>query len=311
MNVPYRLPMFFFMSGFFFRVKPFPIFIEKRVNSLLVPFFSFIILSYLCQIFNVELLSRVFPSLEFPLQVNYNQNLLAGKELFCFQWSEGVQNPITPLNGPLWFLMALFLVQMVYYVFIKYSVSNRTKVILAGLSVGVVEIAIRLADKYHLGGFLYFSYGLSFYKYYVAGNVFGPWLVKYLKQIGWGMKILIVLLCVGLLFWNGKAPYSLVLGVHSLSFTVIMFVLMQEIYRFSRIKWMEFFGIHSLELLCSHILILNLMYAVMNAWGIATNLVVVIGMYCLLLGIERYVILFLDKWMPYIVNKKSLFASGR
>ena len=101
MFINIRVPMFFFLSGLFFkRYDSFKEFIVKKVNQLIVPYFFF---SYI----------------PFCLFAFFYNDRWADPLFYLFA-------PIKPYNTPLWFLRSLFLLYVFYY-FIDRFTENKSK----------------------------------------------------------------------------------------------------------------------------------------------------------------------------------------
>ena len=95
-----RMPLYFSLSGFFFKeYMSFSDFVVRKVNKLIVPYVFFAIFPY-------ALLFVIWPE-------TIPQN------------TQGIYIPlrlvIEPMNGTLWFLRALFLTYLLYYAFHRIS----------------------------------------------------------------------------------------------------------------------------------------------------------------------------------------------
>lgn len=97
----FRLPMYYFISGIFFKLYDgFADFTRRKVNNILVPFVFFIVLVFvvraleavLCRIVGSDLVTVSFSDLVGPFYLRY--------------W---------PVTTPLWFLLSLFWVNMMFY----------------------------------------------------------------------------------------------------------------------------------------------------------------------------------------------------
>ena len=97
--------IFFFLSGFFFKRKPLKNFLKEKVRGILVPFSFFYLLSY-----------------PFRILMHYWDN----RTLTTFDWGclfDVFECSARPdylfVNVPLWFLLCIFVIQILYY-FISY-----------------------------------------------------------------------------------------------------------------------------------------------------------------------------------------------
>ena len=90
----FRMPLYFFLSGLFFKPYDFLLFVKKKVNKLLIPFlFFYSITSFLIPIFKDVLLGNPCEPIE----------LISGiyKENFS--------------NLPIWFLFCLFNTNILFF----------------------------------------------------------------------------------------------------------------------------------------------------------------------------------------------------
>lgn len=93
--------IFFFLSGIFFKTGHFPEFVKKRAKSMLVPFIVFYLLSY-----------------PFRVIVHYwDFRTLEGFDWWCILDVFDVvgRSDYLFVNVPLWFVLCLFVIQVIYY----------------------------------------------------------------------------------------------------------------------------------------------------------------------------------------------------
>lgn len=93
----FHVPLFFFVSGMLFCAMPFGAFLKKRAASILIPYFSFAVLSYIYYI----LIECRFRSCRFS-NLQLASGIITGDYDHLF------------FNIPLWFLPAFFVVQLFY-----------------------------------------------------------------------------------------------------------------------------------------------------------------------------------------------------
>lgn len=99
----FHMPLFFFISGYLsnYSKYKFIVFVKKKINTLLKPYFIFSIISYIMWI----LMEKPF--------TNSNVNIL--KPLIGILYSTNV-NDYMIFNGPLWFLTCLFIVEIIFFI---------------------------------------------------------------------------------------------------------------------------------------------------------------------------------------------------
>lgn len=101
MVISFRLPLYFFISGVFFKsYSGFGEFLVRKINKILIPFVFFYLIAF-CLMFGA---SKLIPGI-FHLPVKFSELLLVfrGHELIRF-------------NPPIWFLIALFNCNILFYV---------------------------------------------------------------------------------------------------------------------------------------------------------------------------------------------------
>lgn len=102
----FRLPMYYFISGIFFKLyEGFADFTRRKVNNILVPFVFFVVLAFGVRCF--EALVRFAVGAE-PIDVS---PLRLVEPFYMRQWE---------MTGPLWFLLSLFWVNVIFYALQRY-----------------------------------------------------------------------------------------------------------------------------------------------------------------------------------------------
>lgn len=104
----FRMPVFFFLSGYFFKSSPFGQFLIKRVKSLLVPYFVFPIVIFYFWFAVYLLIGEQFPE---------NMNAL-WISLFTYNAD------ISPFAAVQWFLTCLFVTEIIFYWIVRVSKNN-------------------------------------------------------------------------------------------------------------------------------------------------------------------------------------------
>ena len=102
----FRLPMYYFISGIFFKLyEGFADFTRRKVNNILVPFVFFIVLNFVMRC--VEALLRQIVGAD-PIEVN---PVMLVEPFYLRTWL---------WTAPLWFLLSLFWVNILFYVIQRY-----------------------------------------------------------------------------------------------------------------------------------------------------------------------------------------------
>lgn len=156
-----NVPIFFVLSGYLFRIKEGETFLEFFKNKfirIMLPYFVWAM---------VFLLPFYFFGEEVNSQLSQNASFDMWKQMGNVFYGNGVGNALKQ-NGPLWFLPALFMTEIIYY-FIVYFIKNRKVEIITLIMIfGIGFLCSLFADEIFLpwglnsaltiGGFFYFGY---------------------------------------------------------------------------------------------------------------------------------------------------------
>lgn len=123
----FRLPMYYFISGYFFKLYGgFNDFTRRKVNNILVPFVFFVVLAFVAH--SLEALLRRAIGAE-PITVSFMQLL---EPFYRRHWE---------MTGPLWFLLSLFWVNVIFYLLQRY-IKPRWGIVLATAIISIVGYAL-------------------------------------------------------------------------------------------------------------------------------------------------------------------------
>ena len=206
--------------------------------------------------------------------------------------------------APLWFLFSLFLIQVCYY-----YVSYFNKILIALLSI-VILFYIKPIFLLHWPYLT--STSICCFSYFALGNLFGKQLLNLL--ILDKNKIYSIIVCILLFFMlysfkNGDLSDHIRLLIDQLN-AFIACVLSLSVLSFfnnsSRLKILLFFGKNTLAMLCIHVSILRFFTRFFNkileeptpVFGFISTLATFLFGY--------FIILFINRSMPYLVGKVDL-----
>lgn len=251
---PYRMPLFFFISGIFFKIRPFCEFLKKRVKTLAIPFLGFWIIGFLYNTFKYELVGR-YSSMDYVGIGSFTDYATSLKGLFYLR-------PDTDpciANGALWFLIALFIVQLVHFSNCRF-IKNKSIILAIGF---ILFIASTYLIEHGITGLFYLSNICGLYIFYILGNFWGKNLIKSLEnKVGRTNKMLFfcILVFITLSFIPVRNPVlsQVLLFVQTICFFPIVFSICKSINHLNITAPLKYFGRHSLELLVTHIPLLNL-----------------------------------------------------
>lgn len=106
------MPLFFFVSGMFFKCYgSFRLFAIKKINTLLIPFLFFFIITSVCL--------PNFAHYVVGIPMERTAEGLGWKSLYAFLWPEHY------FNNPIWFVWCLFVINFFFYILLKLSILFR------------------------------------------------------------------------------------------------------------------------------------------------------------------------------------------
>ena len=240
LKLPTSVPSFIFLSALFYNTKlDFKSFLIKRLRVLIVPFIFFYISSYLCFI----IASIIYEPIKSMTDASGIMDVFFQKQLF---------------NGPLWFLLALFWIHLLYYPIKKFIDSILIRFILS-LFLGIIG--------WYLGykGFfcpLYFDSALSMMPFFFVGNQIFK--LRYLDYKYFGLyliaffSIVAIVFCYFNLSISAQSTYNLygsiweyvntivILTIYSIA---ILFVCKRWENKINIVKWL---GENSMLIMCTH-----------------------------------------------------------
>lgn len=251
---PYRMSLFFFISGIFFRLRTFSEFFKRRIKTLIVPFFGFWLAGLLYNVIKYELLGR-YTSMKYKGLGSFTEYATSLKGLFY------LRPEVDPciVNGVLWFLIALFIVQMVHFFLCK-LIPNKLVILFVGM---ILFVASAYLIEQEITGLFYVTNICGLYVFYILGNFWGNNLIKILENKGEHVRKMLILCALILIAISFADIQNLVLSqislfIRTICFFPIVFAICKSTNDLNITKPLKYFGRHSLELLVTHTPLLNL-----------------------------------------------------
>ncbi len=302
-TIGYRMPLFFFLSGIFFRAKPFKEFLIRRINTLIIPFCFWMIVTafyYYCK-YNI-----IAPILSINHET-FEASLWDMVKLFNFH-NENVHDPLL-INPAMWFLISLFCIQIIFW---KINSSLKEKKIPIILICILLHICGLILFEHNINGFFYIGWTLRYIIYYALGALIGPSLMQYIQTrknqlliICSAVPIIILLNNITLHFYHTQI---LVLNIGIICFIPAVFTIFQYMPHLRISKILTFFGKNSLVVLATHWTLMDT-FRILIEKGLKLNLSPNIY-YCILFLftciISSAIIIFANKYFPFFIGKKDL-----
>ena len=280
--------IFFFLSGFFFRRKPITEFLRGKVYTMFIPFLFFYLISY-----------------PFRMLVHYWDY----RTLSTFDWGciwdvfdISARTDYLFVNVPLWFLICLFVIQVIYY-FVSY-LDKRLIAVLAVLCLMAKDVFYSVPAPFMINAAFYYM------GFFALGNVLGkPWIEKLkdkrFRHISLLLSVVFTAIVIGLnySFTNDWVMQQ----VKHVKLFMVFFTLMSVASFFNgnkHLAWLRFLGENSLTILGLHVLPLLIIRRIsMKLFGDCTPMIgFVQSLICIV--IMYVVILFCNKYIPRLVGKR-------
>lgn len=246
-DFPIRMPLFFFISGIFFKPYPLSEFIKKKINTLLIPFVFFYIVYY------------IYLILQWSVNNSFSTfNYSCFFDIFKLHKS----TESFTVNPPLWFICALINQQFIMYLLVKAKLPK--------LWIGIIAFLISsygILHFYNVETLFMISRCLPYFIYYSMGYLTGRHILSMIEGEH-GIKASLQLgLCgftVFILCRFIKSTYNVNLYIETLIhyaeiFALILFMiyLLKYSYKLPFLRFLHFFGINSYIVLGMHEIVLT------------------------------------------------------
>lgn len=297
---PFRMPTLFFVSGIFYKHYPWNVFWRKKVNQYVVPFAFFYLLYYV-----------------FLLSINYCKYHYLTPEI-CMSFFDfarlysGYDGYV--VNYPLWFMVALLVLQIVTYVITSIS---KSLVILMTFSVVMTFVGyywlLDIALPFFIGK------ALTFYIYYAVGHIWGKIFVECIERNNHQWRMLFVCLIPFVIAVLAEWTFSGIVGLQIvcqyIQFLVLPFILICLFKGISSISLLMnlflFFGSNSLIIFGLHDMYLSMVRMSLQRFCNVEDSLAGVMMVVLTLLLCWPTIIALQRWIPQLVGKKPVLNITR
>lgn len=282
---------FFFLSGIFFKTEPFHEFVKKKSRTLLVPFIVFYILCYPYRMIVHYWDFRSLATFDWKCILDIFD--ICGRSDYLF------------VNVPLWFILCLFFVQIIYYFISKL---NKIAIVLIVL----LTIIFKNFIYYDIPTPFMINNACYWVGFFAAGNLCGKFIIGKMEIIRNRIILFIISLVTifGLCLTNSylDSDYATDL-IYQLKMYAVFGILFSAGSCFDGWKMLSpirFIGLNSLPMLCMHIPVLiifgRIFYKITNH-----NPQIIHGLICTILTciVCYFLIIFCNKHCPAIVGKMA------
>lgn len=292
----FRMPLYFFLSGLFFKdYGGFSSFIKKKINKLLIPFVFFYLTTAVLLPWCIYSIGGKLPYIDTRPSL---WQLL----------TDFYTNNSQLVNGPLWFLLCLFEINILFY-FLKYLFRNHEVGLyfwciligIVGLILGYTEMRLPASLDTALTCLPFFCFG-----YYVRNHT----QLLYHSAVDHHL-VLWSFLCGVIVFFIARHVQYVVNSFYNTSYFTahlcgilgtLMTLFLSK--RIGAIPIVSYLGRYSIIILCTHILLIKaficLFFSNMSA-AIAATLLFVI-----LVVSELALIPIFRKYLPHVTAQKDL-----
>ncbi len=294
----FRMPLYFILSGLFFKqYEGFVGFLKRKINKLLIPFLFFFVTTVVIPYW-VLIGSDIRRFYAYPIKYMYRTRLVM-------------------LNEPIWFLLCLFEVNILFYgvQWLAGWISSRYKTALVLVCSLVIGFAGLLMGMNHLSIPFYVDTAMSALPLFA----FGWWLFRHTHFLTAAVQpvrdIALLLICV-LVLWFLAVPVSWVgnefsrqsIGVVYLcgiSGTMMVLILSKFI---GRLGIVSYWGRYSIMILCTHFLVATALLFALNRFGLDKNILLLV-VFVLTMLICHLLIPFMLRFLPYVTAQKDLIKA--
>ena len=288
----FRIPLFFFISGIFFKAYPWKIFWRKKTNQLIIPFIFFYIIYY---IYLLGLNFLKYKSLE-----HFNFSCI----LDIFQTYIG--NESFTVNPPLWFICALINLQLLLYCGISFFKNNKNiliySIILSFIGISYIN---DIPTPFMIGR------SLPYFIYYVLGFIFGKKILYYIENnqptsIKIGIICLITFIVLTACNQSQQVQISEIISyIQNISIIILLIILFKILYSNPILAPLKYYGLNSYIVLGMHeiyhttfrIIIENIFGHMSIPLGIIQTLLTLLSLWPTIYLFNRYI--------PFLVAKEN------
>lgn len=283
LNYPYYNTTLFFVSGLLFSPCSWRTFFKKKFFTLLIPFVFFYLIYYV-----------------FLLATNYAKYHTVSREIVlsvfdAFRLYSGTDG--YTCNYPLWFIWALFWVQLMTNL-VDQILKKRVYILILSFIIYIIgiEYANHVPTPFMIGR------SFTFLIYYVIGYAF---YTKFIRINNPSMYMIISLLAFGLFRYIGQNFSNGILDcLGFVAIAIALLMLCKMIVNLPLVYIFTYFGIHSIIVFGMHDMYLTIFRIItMNLIG-EMNLVLGFVTMILTLLIMIPTILFVNKYIPFCVGKR-------
>jgi len=300
-NFSFRMPLFFLLSGIFFKVIPMREHIVRKTNQLVVPFIFFYLL-YAIYLIAEWRWSPTHAGQELDYSLLLTDLFARHRGATCYI-----------VNPPLWFISALLNVQLILWILVR-CLRRRWAVMCAAILISVAGI---LYMEHH-GTPLMIGRCMRFVGYYTFGHLYGKDILRLIER---STRSMLTLLTVAVAVMALMAPLTFGLtqdhnlheaGMYlfNIALVIALIILFRYVSRVHALRFFHFYGRNSYVVLGVHYIFIQIFYIIMitcfgriddSGLGLIATLLTLLLLVPVIKGCNRYI--------PTLIGKKELIPS--
>ena len=287
-----RMPLYYFLSGLFFKLYDgYLPFIKRKVNKLLIPFFFFYITTSV-------LLPNMFHTL-FSYQIN---TVTGWPSLYAFVYPE-----IFP-NIPIWFLWSLFCANILFYALIL--IGRKLHISITCLLAVIIGITGFLLKWFSKDWIAFIDNTFYYFPFFFTGYVFNQY--KKFHSIKFNKPALLTIsFFVLIVFYficgikNNNVWINMIVFFIACLLGISFIMILSSVV--GKIPFITYFGKYSIMILLTHCLVLQIFLKIlilMDFSELITNFVTFI------LTMMSYLLLIplMKQYLPYVTAQKNVIS---
>lgn len=252
----FRMPLFFLLSGIFFKTVPFRTYLYRKTHQLLIPF-TFFYLIYFCYMW-----------LEYTYSPTHDGVFNPGLILNIFDTTSGPHETLR-VNPPLWFILALINLQLLTYALV--FLLKRKWLI---LTVALIITAVGILKVESMPSHFMFGRSLRYLGYYVLGHLYGKQILGIIEKgvkSRWYLGGFSVAVMAGTFYWatTPEVPgHEIYQYVFNIALIMTLILLFRYVCRVPALRFFHFFGRNSYAVLGLHYIIIQILYIIIFVYGL-------------------------------------------
>ena len=285
----FRMPLYFILSGLFFKqYESLWGFLKRKVNKLLIPFLFFLIFTSILPFFIVH---------------------------HYVQWKLLIFRGIIVYNSPIWFLLCLFIDNVIFYLIQMFSewLSPKYKTALVltfsiclgylGMCLSILGIKLLFYIDAALTALPFFAFGWWLFRH--SRFLSSPFHLSRDLPMIIGAVLFVGLFSVPVTWRENKLGTNALLAAYPCGIVGTMLILLVS-KGLKRLPLVSLWGRYSIIILCTHYLFVLGFIKFLSSHGLFSRMIQSLIAFCLTVLICHFLIPFMRKYLPHVTAQKDV-----